>query len=420
MTRQDEGVAAAVPGPYPEDQSAGAPFLDPPRRRRLVPWRPRPAAGRPLAQDGLLRWGLRAWSVVGIVVLGWLTVRLLGYVSVLLLPLIVAAMITFLLNPLVSALARRHVPRVLGTSLAYLAVLGLLFGGMTYLVAPVLVEQVQAGVAALPDDLSGVEEQLQDQLDRFGVDADVDASQAQQWLVDNREQLLGSLTGVGAATASLLVVLSMVLIGTVAAFYLLVDLPRLKRTCLALIPPDRREEVATVAGDVGATIGGFLRGQLLVAGFVGIATSIAMQLLGLPLWLVVGIVAGVTNVVPFIGPFIGGALAVAIALVNGEPLLALWAALAILVIQQVESQVVSPLVVGRSVELHPVIIILAVILGGSIAGVLGLLVAVPVAASARVLFRHVWVRSSSYGADLVSSDVLSAHPDQEVSAAPPR
>jgi predicted PurR-regulated permease PerM len=392
-------------------QAAGAPplFL-----RRLVPWRPRAERRRdPWPQDPVLRWGLRAWSLVGMFAVGYLMLMLLNYVSVLLVPLLVAAIVVYLLNPIVAGLHARGLPRVLGTALAYLTVLGLLVGGAAWMVVPVLVEQVTAAVAALPTDLAGAEERAQAMVDRFGIDYDVDVEQVQQWLVDNQDTLLGSLTGVGSATASVLVVLSLGLVGAVAAFYLLVDLPRLRRTCLALIPPERREEVCTVGAEVSGTIGGFLRGQLLVAVFVGVSTALAMWVLGLPLWLVVGLVAGVTNLVPFIGPFIGGALAVAIALVNGEPLLALWAAIAIAVIQQVESQVVSPVVVGRSVELHPVVIILAILVGGSLAGLLGLLVSVPLAASARVLLRHFWLSRSSYGEDLVNAEVLGPDPQPE-------
>ena len=380
--------------------------------------RPRPGRGRvrsalshrerPLSQDPLVRWGARAWSAVGMALLGYLLLQALGFVSVLLTPLLVAGIVVFLLNPIVTMLHRYRVPRLLGTALSYLVVLGGVVGGTLWLTLPSLVEQVGTAVDALPTDLAGAEARVEDVAAQLGLQVSVDATAVQAWIVENRDTLLGSLTGVGAATASFLVVVGLCLVGLVAAFYLLVDLPRLREVAVAVVPPDRRDEACALGLEVARTVGGFLRGQIIVATFVGVATTVAMYLLGLPLWLFVGLVAGITNLVPFVGPFVGGLLAVTIALANGEPLLALWVVLAIFVIQQVESSIVSPLVVGRTVELHPVVVLLAVLAGGSLAGILGLLVAVPLAASAKVLFRHFWVARSSYGGDLFPAQAAAA------------
>lgn len=389
-------------------------------RPSLISGRLRTATSRrgpaPLGQDAFVRWGVRAWAAVGMVVLGYLLLQVVGFVSVLLVPLLVAGIVVFLLNPVVALLHRWRVPRVLGAAASYLA-LGAVVGGTLWLAAPALVEQVRAAVEALPDDLEGATERVEALAGELGVEASVDSRAVQEWIVENRDALLGSLAGVGAATASFLVVVALSSIGLVAAFYLLVDLPRLRRVALALVPPDRREEVRTVGSDVAGTIGGFLRGQILVATFVGVTTTLAMYLLGLPLWLFVGLVAGITNLVPFVGPVVGGLLAIGIALANGEPILALWVLLAIVAIQQVESSVVAPLVVGRTVDLHPLVVLLAVLAGGSLAGVLGLLVAVPLAASARVLFRHVWVARSPYGSDLFPED--GAGPEQDAAERDP-
>lgn len=351
--------------------------------------------------DRMLRWGLRAWSAVGMILLAYLLVLMFGYLRVLLVPLLTAGLLVYLLNPVVSGLARWGLPRALGAALAYLVGLGVLGGGLL-LVGPGLLEQVQAGFAGLPTDLQDVENRVQALADRSGVPVQVDlnADRVQQWLVDNRDAIVGSLTGLGSFTASVLTSLAVLLVGAVVAFYLLVDLPRVRALALALVPPARRREVTELGSEVSSSVGGFLRGQLIVATFVGLSTTLAMWLVGLPFWLVVGAVAGVTNIVPYIGPFIGAALAVLIALVYGDPLLALWAAGAIAVVQQVESSLVSPLVMGKTVHLHPVVVIAAILLGGSLAGFIGLLVAVPVAASLRVLFLHAWEQESPYSEDL--------------------
>jgi predicted PurR-regulated permease PerM len=170
---------------------------------------------------------------------------------------------------------------------------------------------------------------------------------------------------------------------------------------MALVPPGRREEMRGLMDRVSQAVGGFFRGQLLVALFVGVASSIGLWAVGLPFWLLVGIVAGVFNLVPLIGPFIAGGLAVIIALIGGEPLTALWAALVLLAVQQIDNHLVSPNVMSRTVQLHPVVVMLALLVGASFAGLFGMLVIVPLVAVAKIVFLYLWSRYVDYGDELV-------------------
>lgn len=353
-------------------------------------------------QDVVLRWGARAWALVGLVVVAYLLFQVLVFVRVLLAPVLVALLLVYLLNPLVGALQRRGLPRPAGTAIAAALAMAVVVGA-AMLVVPVLVEQVRAAAAALPSDLGSLERQVEQVAARVGADVDVDlnAPAVQKWLEDdgNRRVLFGSLITVGSVAAGVAGAGVAFLVGVVLALFVLTDLPRLGKVALRVVPPRRRAEAAQLAGEVGTTIGGFLRGQLIVAAFVGVASALALWVVGLPLWLLVGVVAGVTNLVPYVGPFVGGALAVTIALVDGDVSTAVWAAVAILVVQQVESHVVAPMVMGQVVRLHPAVILLVVLLGGSVAGLLGLLLAVPLAASAHVLVRHLWRRSVSWADD---------------------
>lgn len=347
-------------------------------------------------------WGARAWAVVGILLLGYLVLRLLEQARVVMAPLLVALVIVYLLKPVVGWLERRGVPRGVGTAIAYFGVASIL-AGLSAVFGPVLFAQARDLAGELPTDLEALQRRGEEAASRVGLDVqlNIDGEQVQEWLGDNRDTLVRSLSGIGSATASVVSALIVVVVGPVLAFYLLVDLPRLGRVALALVPPRNRAEVGQVATAMGQTVGGFLRGQLIVATFVGVASAAALWLVGLPLWLLVGVIAGVTNLVPFVGPFIGGGVAVLIALANGNLAQAAWAALAIFVVQQVESHVVSPLVMGKAVRLHPGAVILAVLLGGSLAGILGLLIAVPLLASLRVLFSHVWTSRVVHGEDVI-------------------
>jgi predicted PurR-regulated permease PerM len=123
-------------------------------------------------------------------------------------------------------------------------------------------------------------------------------------------------------------------------------------------------------------------------------------------------VAGVFNLVPLVGPFIGGGLAVVIALISGEPLKAVWAALVLLVVQQIDNHLISPNVMGRTVQLHPVVVMLALLVGASFAGLFGMLVIVPLVAVAKIVFLFMWSRYVDYG------DELTQGPPEDGSAPP--
>lgn len=217
-------------------------------------WRAEPA----------LRWGARAWSLVGMLVAGFLLLRLLRLAQVLLAPLLVAVLLVYLLNPVVRALNRRGLPRPAGTALAALVVLVVLAVGAVLLV-PVLLEQVRAALAALPTDLEALEARLDRAAARLGlgVDVDLDGVAVQAWLADagNRRLLFGSLSTVGSVLASAAEVLIAVLAGSVLALFVLSDLPGLRQAVLSVVPPARRGEVAEVAGEVGAPSAGSCAGR---------------------------------------------------------------------------------------------------------------------------------------------------------------
>src|SRR5690606_12285076 len=137
------------------------------------------------------------------------------------------------------------------------------------------------------------------------------------------------------------------------------------------------EEVTYVANQLATALGSFVRGQLLVAFIVGVLSSLALYFLDLPFWLLIGITAGILNMVPFVGPFVGGALAAIVALFNGSVSQALWAIGLFTLIQQFDNHVVTPVVQRTRVNLSPLVIVLALVAGGALAGLLGVLLAVP-------------------------------------------
>jgi predicted PurR-regulated permease PerM len=137
-------------------------------------------------------------------------------------------------------------------------------------------------------------------------------------------------------------------------------------------------------------VGGFLKGQLLVALIVGVMTSVGFWLVGLPFWLLIGMIAGFLNIIPFVGPWVGGILGVLVALATRDLQTALWAGLVALVVQQVDNHFVSPTVLRATVRLHPAAIVLGLVAGAAIGGFWGVLLTVPVMASVKIIAGHYW------------------------------
>ena len=382
------------------EQTPPAPLLEPP------PHRPSP-------YERFVRVGIAAWCGIGVIVLGYLLVRLLLYVNPILPPLLLAVVVVYLLNPVVSALERRGVHRAAGAGIVYLLFLCIVVLIMSLLV-PLVARQVSQVATHFPDYLADAQANIRRVAARFGQEPNFrfDADQVREWLSagENRSTVTRYLTGLRSFTSSLISGLIIFVLGPVMAFYLLVDLPRLRRGAMALVPPARREEITGLMDRISQAVGGFFRGQLLVALFVGVASSIGLWLIGLPFWLLVGMVAGVVNLVPLVGPFIGGGLAVIIALLSGQPLKAVWAALVLLVVQQIDNHLISPNVMGRTVQLHPVVVMLALLVGASLGGLIGMLVTVPLVAVAKIVFMFLWAKYVDYGEDLTQGDPQASAP----------
>ena len=132
--------------------------------------------------------------------------------------------------------------------------------------------------------------------------------------------------------------------------------------------------------------GKFIRGQLLESLSVGILSSIALSIAGIKYSFIIGAIAGISNMIPYVGPIVGTILAALMGLLSGNPIKMLYAIIAMIIVQQIDNHLLVPQIVGNSVGLHPVFTILAILIGGNIGGLIGMLIAVPLSASFKVLF----------------------------------
>ncbi len=350
-----------------------------------------------MTTDRLQRTALIIWSIVGALALAWVFLYVAGAIRFIWLPIAFAAGIVFLLEPAVKTFQRVGFNRVVATIFSFLIMIAVLVA-VAALVWPTLQQQGSELIKSLPDLYGSTADWLREAAARLDINIDETLSTAaiEAWLADPANQetirnvLFGFGNGAGAVLKGVAESFTVAVLAPVLALYILIDLDRFKRGSIELTPPRYRDEMAYVVGEVGSALGSFVRGQLLVALLVGIASSIGMWLIDLPFWLLIGLVAGFLNLIPFLGPIVGGALAVLVALLNGDPWQAFWAVVIMVAIQQVDNHVITPMIQRTRVNLSPLVIVLALVIGGSLAGLLGVLIAVPLTAAFRILFGHLW------------------------------
>ncbi|MDR5588592.1 MULTISPECIES: AI-2E family transporter [Clostridium] len=148
------------------------------------------------------------------------------------------------------------------------------------------------------------------------------------------------------------------------------------------------KKINYVFSTIHEVFGKFIRGQLLEAFFVGILSAIALSIVGIDYAFVIGIIVGLSNLIPYVGPIVGTILAAIMGLLSGTPIKIVYAIIAMIIVQQIDNNLLAPKIVGNSVGLHAVFTMLAILIGGNIGGLFGMLLAVPLAASFKVLFNN--------------------------------
>ena len=314
-------------------------------------------------------------------------------------PLLLGLAIAYLFDPPVTWFQRRLGSRVLGVVVLALLLLAALAGFFSYLV-PAMGEQFQRMGERFPAYRQRVEQQLLPWLvelqARYPEEFATLEERVRAAVTENLTEVAGTagrLLGQIASSALglLLFVLNLIFV-PVFAFYLLVDFPKIKAGARDLIPVPYRAMVLDRLAEVDQAVAGFLRGQLTIALILAAINATGLVLLDVPLGLVLGIVAGLANMIPYMALVVGLAPSLLLCWVeHQEP----WRLVAVIAVftgaQMLEGTVLSPRILGKSVNLHPVWVLLAVIAGGSLFGFTGMLVAVPVAAAIQVFVRH-WLK----------------------------
>lgn len=305
-------------------------------------------------------------------------------------PFVWAFVVGYVLLPAVAFFEKRGLRRGAAAAVVFLVLVAAIVGAIR-LVAPVAVEQTHELQRAFPSTVRNAQQTGAEILRDIGL-GDLTAlifpGGSQEVATNVGRMVVPLAQALGRFTLELLVFL-------IAAFFVLRDAPRLFQAAEGLVPREQRAEVLHIAGQVGYLIRRYIRGQLILVVVMATVTGVGLSILKVPYSVLLGSLTGVLELVPIVGPITAGALASLVALGHANPFgwSQLWYVGAVVimytVLRQTEDYVVVPLVIGRIVRLHPIVVIFSVLAGGALFGLLGVILAVPVAATSRLLLIYV-------------------------------
>jgi predicted PurR-regulated permease PerM len=311
---------------------------------------------------------------------------LLWQVQEVLFLLILAVLLATAIEPLVKRLRRGPFTRGTGVLVVYTLII-LIIGLPAYLFVPSVVDQAATFTAALPERLQQLRNYTQSLhpaavagIASEVVDNAVGAVQTPQQPAQDQ------IVQAGTTAAHTLFAFVTVF---VLAFYWLVERAQIKRVCLRVVPVRLARDVNTVWMEVEEKLGGWVRGQIILMLAVGTLATLGYVVLGLPNPALLGVVAGLCEIIPMVGPFLAFAPAVLVALAVADPTRALLVVGYAVVIQQIESNVLVPRVMGRTVGVSALTVMLGILVGGALAGLPGAFLAVPIAGALQVILAHV-------------------------------
>jgi predicted PurR-regulated permease PerM len=306
---------------------------------------------------------------------------------------VLGAAIAFLIQPAIHRLTELGVPRMLAIAVIFVAIIAAL-AGVTLLIVPVGVSEVQQLQNQAPALAAEAQKRINEiqgsPISIFGVTVNLTelTSTVNSHL---RDYLLGQFGNAVSIGVTALTTALQILLMFIVAFLLALDAQSTRRVLRRLVPNDYRTDFDAIWRRIRRMLYAYVRGQLIIAGLIGILCGIWCAVLGVSNPVGLGVLAGITALVPYLGPFLGAVPAVLVGLA-ASPLKALLVAIGYIVISNVILNIVFPKIMGDAVKLPPLLVIVAFIAGFSWAGVLGMFVAVPIAATLRILFDHIYPR----------------------------
>jgi predicted PurR-regulated permease PerM len=282
-------------------------------------------------------------------------------------------------------LDKLKIPRIISVLLIYLVCIGLLIG-LLVLFVPSLTQEIEAFSTEFPEYANKLYQKFQRLQDSSLYQKLVD--EIQGTLNSLKEDLRGSVSNILTKTLRIFGGLFSVIIVIVISFYLAVQKGSIQNMLRGVTPKEHETYVLNLWQRAQKKMGQWLQGQLFLAIVVGVLVYIGLSLLGIRFALLLAIIAGILELVPYIGPVLSAIPAVILAFFQ-MPILALWVLILYIIIQQLENYLLVPVIMKKVVGLNPVVVIIALLIGGKLLGILGIILAVPAAAVLAEFFKDV-------------------------------
>ncbi len=306
-------------------------------------------------------------------------------------PLALAGFLFYLLRPFVNLLNKK-IPKGFSILIIYVVLIGIMVLGLA-LIGPILQNQIMGLANNIPSIISGIEQwvfeiDLFNRISELQDDQFIDIDGYIETASDTLNRMgRGIISGFGTLLGTVANALFVLVLLPIILFYVLKDSEKFQDSFVKLFHQKQHEEVRSILMDIDYTLSSYIQGQGIVCLCVGTLCLIAFLIIGLEYALLLAIIAGITNLIPYFGPWIGSVPAVIVALFT-SPFIALVTVIAVIVIQQIESNLIAPQVIGKKLNIHPVTIIFLILIAGQLIGLIGMILAVPFYATFRVLVTH--------------------------------
>ena len=360
-----------------------------------------------LPGTGLL--ALRVWTVVGGIVIAIAVLNVLGALAPVIEFLAVGSLIAFIESPIVNALERKGVPRAAGALIGLVAVILILFC-VIMVIGPIFVDQVLEVLSRLPSQLRSLGDWA------VQVAQDFEAISRSSWAneLDSMFQSLANVASsyvtqlAGDVGRGLFPILSgfasqlfIFFLGLVLAYWLALDYPKIHREVGTIVGEERETSYRFMVAILSRSVGGYMRSMVITSFVNGVLAFIGLLIAGHPYAALMGVLTGLLHLIPVLGPWISAFAATLLALFY-SPMLAVWTLIICMVAQNVTDNVVSPKVMQSSVQIHPAMNLAALVVGSTLMGAIGMVVAIPLCAALKGLF--VFYFEKSTGRALVAYD----------------
>lgn len=350
---------------------------------------------------------VRVWTAIGFIIIFAAVLTALGYLGSVILFLAVSIIIAFIASPIVNWLEDHSIPRNVGALLGLVIVLGVLIG-IFALLGPAASEQLVNLLNRIPSYMRAIQNWLSelfattDSISFFGIQANIQTlwSAFSNWATDQGTALATQITsGILPNIMTAANNVFMFFLGIICAYWLAADYPTIVREFSIIAGPKHRKDLSLLLAVVSRSMGGYMRGIVITSIAGGVLAYLGFLIVGQPYAPLMGIITALFHFVPVIGPWFSAAIATITAFI-ASPLVALWTLIVAIIAENITDNLISPLVMRSTVQVHPAMSLLAIVVGSALGGPIGIAVSIPISAAIKGVF--IYYFETKTGRQLVS------------------